>query len=186
METKPRTQVLRWGELLAAVIGFAWWSVAPAIFAQEAEVPALIASLSMTTIQSELILSSVREPTNRPILYPAERTDRPVMVWRRKSADTRAWECFEAEFEPQPNNPSPVKRQIEAIKYDLDTVVFALDRFVKNIRHHADFELDQGRLRPTRTDDRGGRRGNPRVKLDLDLTHGKPYVGARVVISFGK
>jgi hypothetical protein len=26
---------------------------------------------------------------------------------------------------------------------------------------------------------------NPQVKLDLDLTHGRPYLGARVVIPFG-
>ena len=40
-------------------------------------------------------------------------------------------------------------------------------------------------MRHTRTDSRDGVLANPRVKLDLDTTACKPYIGARVVFPFG-
>jgi hypothetical protein len=106
-------------------------------------------------------------------------------VLHGKPTDTEAWEKFESEYRPEQRSPSPLKRQIETAKYGLDTTVFAVDRFVKSIRNHADFEFDQGRLHRTRTNSRGGFLDNPRVKLDLEMLRDKPYVGVRVVIPFG-
>ena len=45
--------------------------------------------------------------------------------------------------------------------------------------------LIEATLHRTRANSRGGFLDNPRVKLDLDMMHGKPYVGVRVVIPFG-
>jgi hypothetical protein len=115
----------------------------------------------------------------------ADRPDWPSEMRQRKSADTEAWGRFEENFAPQETSKSSVKRQIINAKYDLDTTVFAVDRFVKSIRDHADFEIERGELRRTPADLRGDYLGKPRVKLDLDLTHGTPYVGARLVIPFG-
>lgn len=125
-------------------------------------------------MQPKVILKSVRE-----------RPDRPVPALHRAPTDADAWDKFEGEYRPEPRSPSPVKRQIETAKYGLDTTAFAVDRFVKSIRDHADFEFDQGSFRHTRANSRGRFLDNPQVKLDLDLTHGRPYLGARVVIPFG-
>jgi hypothetical protein len=144
-----------------------------------------MASLSVSTIQPEFMLTSVREQPDRPAPRVAECTDWPLPARHGKPTDTEAWEKFDSEFRPQQRNPSLVKRQIETAKYGLDTTVFAVDRFVMSIRDHADFEFDQGRLHRTRENSRGGFLDNPRVKLDLDMTHGKPYAGVRVVIPFG-
>lgn len=142
-------------------------------------------SLSVSTIQPEPILSSVRERPDRQTPRHAARDHWPITTLRREPTEAEAWEKFESEFRPEQRSPSPVKRQIETAKYGLDVTVFAVDRFVKSIRNHADCNFDQGRLRRTRANALGESQDNPRVKLDLDMTHGKPYVGARGVIPFG-
>lgn len=136
-------------------------------------------------MQPEFFLNSVRERPDQQALRAVERDHWPIPVLHRKPTDTEAWENFESDFQPEQRSSSPVRRQIETAKYGLDTTVFAIDRFVKSIRDHADFSFDQGRLRSTRANSRGGFLDNPRVKLDLDLTLGKPYFGTRVVVPFG-
>jgi hypothetical protein len=153
--------------------------------AQESESPALVASLSVSTIQPEPILSSVRERLDQQALRPAERADWPITVPHHKPTDIEAWEQFDSEYRPEQRSASSVKRQIETAKYGLDTALFAVDHLVKGIRDHADFEFGQDSLRRPRANSRGGFLDNTRVKLDLDMTSGKPYVGARVVIPFG-
>jgi hypothetical protein len=145
----------------------------------------LVASLSVSRIQPEFFLNSVPERPARLAAQGIERTDWPMPGLHRKPTDADAWEKFEAEYRPEPRSSSPAKRPIETAKYGLDVTVFALDRFVKSIRNNADFEFDQGSLCRTRANSRGGLLDNPRVKLDLDLTRGRPYLGARVVIPFG-
>jgi hypothetical protein len=164
-----------WRAALTVTVGcVAGWSAVPFATAQESELPVFVASLSVSTMQPEFILKSVRV-----------RPDQPIPVLHRKPTDIDAWVKFEEEYRPSPRSPSPVKRQIETAKYGLDVSVFAVDRFVKSIRDHADFEFDQGSFRRTRTNSRGRFSDNPRVKLDIDLTHGRPYLGARVVVPFG-
>ena len=109
-----------------------------------------------------------------------------MLVPQRKPTDIEAWEHFEAEYSPSQKSPSPVKRQIQTAKYGLDTVVFAVDRFVKSVENQADFSFDQGSLRHTRATVSGELLNNVRVKLDLDTGQGsKPYVGVRIIIPFG-
>jgi len=116
----------------------------------------------------------------------AERDLQPILVSSRKPTDTEAWESFEAEYSPPQKSPSPIKRQIEAAKYGLDTAVFAVDRFTKNVENQADFSFDQGSLRRTRDISLGASRTSPRLKLDLDMWHGgKPYLGVRLIIPVG-
>ena len=144
-----------------------------------------MASLSVSTIQPEFILTRVREQPDCPAPRGAERIEWPLPALHGKPTDIEAWEKFDSEFRPAHRSPSPVKRQIETAKYGLDTTTFAVNRFVKSIRDHADFEFDQGHMRRTRANSRGGFLDNPRVKLDLDFTHDKPYAGVRLVIPFG-
>ena len=176
----------RWRSALTITVGcVASWSAVTSATAQKSEPPVLVASLSVSTIQPEFILNSVRERPDHPAPQMIERTDWPIPVLHRKPTDAEAWEQFEADYQPEPRSRSTVKRPIETAKYGLDVTVFAVDRFVKSIRDHADFEFGQSNLRRTRANSRGGFLDNPRVKLDLDMTQGKPYVGARVVIPFG-
>jgi hypothetical protein len=136
-------------------------------------------------MQPEFILNTVRERPDRPAPQVIERTDWAIPVLHRKPTDADAWDKFEAEYRPEPRSPSPVKRSIETAKYGLDTTLFGIDRFVRSIRDHADFEFEQGSFRRTRANSHGGLLDNPRVKLDLDMLRSKPYLGVRVVIPFG-
>jgi hypothetical protein len=161
------------------------WSAVPAATAQQSESPSLIAFLSVSTIPAVSIRSNINERTDHRQAL-TERELQPILVPHRKPTDNEAWERFEAEYSPPQKSPSSIKRQIETTKYGLDKAVFATDRFVKSVRDHADFELDQGSLRRTRANSRGGLLDNPRVKLDLEMWQGsKPYVGVRIVIPFG-
>jgi hypothetical protein len=109
-----------------------------------------------------------------------------MLISHRKPTDAEAWEGFEAEYSPPQKSPSPIKRQIETAKYGLDTAVFAIDRFTKGIQNRADFSLDQGSLRRTRTTSLEEPPNNPRAKLDLNMWQdSKPYVGVRLIIPFG-
>lgn len=145
-----------------------------------------MASLSVSTIQPEFFLTSVCEVPDHPAPRVTERTDWPLPVLHGKPTDTEAWEKFESEFRPEQRSPSLVKRQIETAKYGLDTSVFAVDRFVKSVANHADFNFDQGHLRRTPVASLGRSQNGPRVKLDLDMWQGgKPYMGVRIIIPVG-
>ena len=143
-----------------------------------------MASLSVSPTAAASIHSNMSERTDRQEI--AERDLQPILVSSRKPTDTEAWESFEAEYSPPQKSPSPIKRQIEAAKYGLDTAVFAVDRFTKNVQSQADFSFDQGSLRRTPAVSVEGPRNSPRVKLDLNMWQGsKPYVGVRLIIPFG-
>jgi len=160
------------------------WSAVPSATAQKSESPSLIAFLSISTIPAESIRSNISERTDRQAL--TERDRQAILMPHRKPTDAEAWERFDAEYEPPQKNPSPVKHQIETAKYGLDVTVFAVDRFVKSIANHADFEFNQGCLRRTPANPLGRFQDNPRVKLDLNMWQGgKPHVGVRIIIPFG-
>ena len=143
-----------------------------------------MAFLSVATIPSQSIRSNISERTDRQVL--TERELQPILTSHRKPTDAEAWERFEGEYSPAQKSPSPIKRQIQTAKYGLDTAVFAVDHFVKNVRSQADFSFDQGSLHRTQATTSGEPRNSPRVKLDLEVWQGsKPYVGVRIIIPFG-
>lgn len=160
-------------------------SAGPSVPAQECGAPVFVASLAVSPLPPEFILNSAYEQSARSTRQVVARTGQPSPALQRKPTDTEAWERFEAEYRVPAHSPALGTRQIETGKFGLDTTVFAVDRFVKNLRDHADFEFDHGNMRRTRANSRDGLLANPRVKLDLDMLHGRPYVGARVVIPFG-
>jgi hypothetical protein len=144
----------------------------------------LLAFLSVSTITAQSIRSNISEQTDRQVL--TERELQPILTPHHKSTNAEAWERFESEYSPSQKSPSPIKRQIESTKYGLDTAVFAVDRFTRNVENQADFSFDQGSLRRTRVTSSGESRNNPRVKLDLNMWQGsRPYVGVRIIIPFG-
>jgi hypothetical protein len=143
-----------------------------------------MASLTGSPITGSSIRSNISERTDHQV--PAERELQPMLMSHRLPTDAEAWERFEAEYSPRQKSPSLVKRQIETAKYGLDTAVFAVDRFVKNVQSQADFSVDQGSLRRTRAISLGGSRNSPRVKLDLNVWQGgRPYLGVQLAIPVG-
>ena len=160
------------------------WSAVPSATAQESKSTSLMAFLSVSTIPAASIRSNMSERTERQVL--TERDRQPILMPQREPTDSEAWERFEAEYKPPQKSPSPIKRQIETAKYGLDTAVFAVDRFFKNVENQADFSFDQGSLRRTRAASSGELLGNPRVKLNLNMWQSsQPYVGVRIIIPFG-
>lgn len=160
------------------------WSAVPSATAQQSESPFLMASLSVSPTTAASIRSDISPGTNHQHL--AERDLQPILTPHRLPTNAEAWERFEAEFSPPQRTPSSIKRQIETAKYGLDTAVFAVDRFVKNIRSQTDFSFDQGSLRRTPALSLEEPRNRPRVKLDLEMWQGsKPYVGVRIIIPVG-
>lgn len=143
-----------------------------------------MASLTVSPITTAAIRSKTSERTDRQV--PAERELQRMLMPQRTPTDTEAWERFEAEYSPPQKSPSPIRRQIETAKYGLDTAVFAVDHFVKNIQSETDFSFDQGSLQRTRAISVGGSRNSPRVKLDLNVWQsGKPYLGVQFIIPIG-
>jgi hypothetical protein len=143
-----------------------------------------MASLTVPPITASSIRSNISERTDRQL--PAERELQPMLIPHRKPTDAEAWEGFETEYSPPQKSPSLVKRQIETAKYGLDTAVFAVDRFVKNVQSQADFSFDQGSLRRTGAISLGRSRNSPRVKLDLNVWQGgRPYLGVQLIIPVG-
>ena len=167
------------------VVCLSCWSAVPTASAQQSESPSLLASLSASTTSA----ASGRTNTNERADYQALtlRERQPMLMSDRKPTDAEAWERFEADYSPTQKSPSPIKYRIESAKYGLDTAVFAVDRFFKNVESQADFSLDRGSLHHTQANTSGELLGNPRVKLDLEMWRGTaPYVGVRLIIPFGK
>ena len=160
------------------------WSAALSATAQQSESPFLMASLSVSPFTAASIRTNISERTNRQL--PAARDLQRILTSSLKPTDAEAWEQFEAEYSPPQKSTSHIKRQIETAKYGLDTALFAVDHFVKNVQSQADFSFDQGSLRRTRALSLEEPRTSPRVKLDLDMCQGsKPYLGVRLIIPIG-
>jgi hypothetical protein len=144
-----------------------------------------MASLSIPTTTAASSRTNISERADYQALTVRER--QPMLMSDRKPTDAEAWERFEADYSPTQKSPSPIKCRIESVKYGLDTAVFAVDRFMKNVEKQADFSLDRGSLHRTQATTPGELLGNPRVKLDLEMWQGStPYVGVRIIIPFGK
>ena len=159
------------------------WPVS-VIPAPESAAPVFVIALAVVPLPSELLLARSRDldwpkPPERP---PA---DLALLVLHREPTDTEVWEHFEAEYRLPNRSPEFIRRQIENAKYGLDKAAFSVGRFIKSFRDTANSEFAQGTVRRTRANGHGGFLDNPRLQLDLDMAHGKPYVGARLVIPFG-
>jgi hypothetical protein len=181
---RKRSVLSQWHSTLSGtVVCLSCWSAVPSATAQESKSPALMAFLSVPTTTAASSRTNVNEQTDRRVLTLRE--SQPMLRSDRKPTNDEVWERFETEYSP-PQGSSPIKRQIQSAKFGLDTAVFAVDRFIKNVKNQADFSFDQGSLRHTRATSFGESLINPRVKLDLDMWQGsKPYVGVRIIIPFG-
>lgn len=168
--------------LIGLVMGAVLRAAVPPTTAEEPKSTALVASLSLAPAPSLPGLNAGAEPPAPRPLHPLTVTNWPITKPVHNPTDGEAWQTFEAEYRLPNKNPSLIKRQIETVKYGLDTAAFGIDRFVKNVRDRADDTFNSDRPEPTSP---GRFWEKPRVKVDLDMTRGKPYIGARLVILFG-
>jgi hypothetical protein len=184
--SNKRSILSQWHSTLSGtVVCLSCWSAVPSATAQESASPSLMAFLSVSTTTAASSRTNLSERADYQALTVRER--QPVLMSDRKPTDAEAWERFEADYSPTQKSPAPIKRPIETAKYGLDTAVFAVDRFMKNVENQADFSLDRGSLHRTQATTPGQLLGNPRVKLDLEMWRGSaPYMGVRIIIPFGK
>jgi hypothetical protein len=181
-----RSILSQWHSTISGtVVCLSCWSGVPSATAQESKSPSLVASLSVPPTTAASSRTNINERTDRQVLTLRE--SQPMLMSDRRPTSAEAWERFETDYSPLQKSPSPIKRRIESVKYGLDTAVFAVDRFFKNVESQADFSLDRGSLHRTPATAPGQLLGNPRVKLDLEMWRGStPYVGVRIIIPFGK
>ena len=172
-----------WGASLTVMSCLVGWPVS-VIPAPESTVPVFVIALAVVPVPSEFLQERSRglDWPKRPEL---PRADLTPLVLHREPTDTEVWEHFEAEYRLPNRSPEFVRRQVENAKYGLDKAALSMDRFVRNFRDAASFEFAQSTVRRARANGPGVFLDNPRLRLDLDMAHGKPYVGARLVIPFG-
>ncbi len=90
-----------------------------------------MASLSVPATTTGSSRSNANERTDRQTLIVRE--SELALVSDRKPTSAEAWERFEEDYSPTRQSPSSIKCRIESAKYGLDTAVFAVDRFFKNV-----------------------------------------------------
>jgi hypothetical protein len=94
----------------------------------------------------------------------------------RQSAGRR-WGEFETEYGVHQPSASPFKRSLQRAKYQIDETTFTLNGLIKSLEARSEIQLGNGRKHAMLSD--------VRLKGELNLTTGKPYLGFRVTIPFG-
>jgi hypothetical protein len=172
----------------------------------------LIASLQLLLTQDRSV-APPREPVPREVVLPslAHATSPPqtirlpdlmseaaawsVTATRHKNTSADRWEKFEARFGIAEREPSLVLGTVQTAKYNLDTLLFAVDDFTHNLSDSMQFEYGGGRFRRVSTFGEGRWHdpsdpmpavlNNARLGLDLNITGGKPYVGVKLTLPLG-
>jgi hypothetical protein len=113
----------------------------------------------------------------------------------RPTMHTR-WQRFDAEFGIRSEQQSVVLASVRHVKYTMDLAVFSLKTFSDTIEEAVELRYRDGHIRRAASLDddppsRPRRADGPivledaRLKFDLELTRGRPYVGVRLVFPFG-
>jgi len=165
---------IRWLSALTVIVGcVVWWSAVPSASAQRSEPPVFVASLSVSTMQPEVILKSVRE-----------RPDRPVPALHRAPTDADAWENSRGNTGQNreahhPSNARSKPPNTALTQPHLPLIASSRDPRPRRLR------IRSGQLSSHARELSRKVLGQPPSEARLDLTHGRPYLGARVVIPFG-
>jgi len=146
----------------------------------------LVFTLSTTT---RCMAQQVINPSLRARLVTSTRAPELVSL---KSAP-QSWDRFEAEFGLQQDDPTLIRGNIRRVKYSMDLVTFSVDSFLRNTERALELKYANGAIHraaaahsePSPDLGHAGAFDDTRLKFDIDLTHGKPYVGLRLVIPFG-
>ncbi len=106
------------------------------------------------------------------------------------------WQRFDAEFGLRNEQHSVVLASVSHLKYTVDLAVFSLQTLSDTLEEAAELRYSHGRIRraasldddplprPRRTDGLLALE-DARLKFDIELARGRPYVGVRLVFPFG-
>lgn len=117
-----------------------------------------------------------------------------VMAEPRLVKKLTRWDKFEAEFGLYEPPSSPVLGQLADLKYGLDLATYNVEMFTRNLDDALEFRYNRGKFQRVTTvssyEPRKYRGGlltldDLRLKMDVKLATGKPYLGVRVVVPFG-
>jgi len=113
----------------------------------------------------------------------------------RRDTSADRWEKFESEFGITEKEPSLVLGTMQTAKYNIDTLLFTVDDFTRNLSDSLQFEYDGGRFHHVAGLGERHRRDssdlpmdiakNTRLGLDLNVGGGQPYVGVKLVLPLG-
>jgi len=134
---------------------------------------------------------SVAQQGANPPMQASLTTSSPTLVGPKGTQ--RSWEQFEAEFGLQQNDPTLIRGNLRRVKYGMDLVTYSVDNFLRSTERALELKYSNGAVRraatapnePSPGSKHAGAFDDTRLKLDLDLTRGKPYVGLRLVVPFG-
>ena len=119
---------------------------------------------------------------------------RPLTVEVPLPARATRWEKFEREFGGDLDRAPALLVPVAQAKYGADLAVFTLETLLEQIKDSVELRYSNGHIgravafrepspaylgrAPLTFED-------ARLKLDLDLVDGKPYIGVRLVLPFG-
>lgn len=106
------------------------------------------------------------------------------------------WQRFDAEFGLRNEQHSVVLASVSHVKYTVDLAVFSLQTLSDTLEEAAELRYSHGRIRRAASlDDAPLPRSrwadgplaleDARLKFDLELARGRPYIGVRLVFPFG-
>ncbi len=106
------------------------------------------------------------------------------------------WQRFDAEFGLRNEQHSVVLASVSHVKYTVDLAVFSLQTLSDTLEEAAELRYRHGHIRraasldddplaPARRTDGLIALEDARLKFDIELARGRPYIGVRLVFPFG-
>ncbi len=138
-----------------------------------------------SAIQPEFYLQNVPE---RGIPIAVRNPDGPEVhlnVPARPQTEQEAWQNFEAEYRPDYEGQTAVKRKVQLAKYGLDCAIFAFQRFSQRADQALEFKMEVRRNQRGESSSRPHLLDNACLKVDVQTPPSKPYVGVRVILPLG-
>lgn len=123
-------------------------------------------------------------------IAPRDRAAAVLLVTRPRE---KGWREFEAEYGITEPHPSRFLGAIQLAKYTLDEATFGADQFLKTLSRALEIEYRSSgwKYAPQASEEKSSRQvrspfENTKLKFDIALQNGSPYLGVRVIVPFGR
>lgn len=189
--------------LLLAVVGWLIWVVACDTLnsvhpARKPAPPPLAAPLLTehplySRFTCDKLTLAIEPPPPPPSFLPEPRT-RQVLNAHRLRRDVQivlparfhdARDQFEEEFAIRETSATPVKYKIASLKYQVDSVLFTLNNFSREMNGAMEWKPLKNTKKPPSTHISVLPLDETRVKVDVAFMKTRPYLGLTVAIPFG-